>query len=404
MKILVIHQFYLRPGEAGGTRFNDFCAQWQSAGHDVEVVASSVPYTTGVRSGGAFPWVSGSEAGVDVTRVWTVNHPAGRVGRRMASMLTFGGLAVAAAVRSAQPDVVIASSPALVTALPGALAAAHAGARFVFEVRDLWPESAVTTGVVGAESMLVRAAEGLEAWAYESADAVVALTPGIGDDIVERGLCPRSKLEVIPNGVVLDRIPRVDRGDLRRTLGWDDRFVAIYAGAHGIANDLDQLIDVARRMPADAGVQLVAVGDGPMREALVRRSRRLGLTNLQWRPAVSPGELRRWLQAADVGLVILQDNPTFQTVYPNKAFDYMAAGIPVVATVDGVLGELLTTSGAGISVPPGRPDHLVEALLGLRRDEDAARDMGNAGRRLVRSRFDRRSHARRYLELLEHLT
>jgi glycosyltransferase involved in cell wall biosynthesis len=180
--------------------------------------------------------------------------------------------------------------------------------------------------------------------------------------------------------------------------------VAIYAGAHGIANDLDQLIDVARRMPADAGVQLVAVGDGPMREALVRRSRRLGLTNLQWRPAVSPGELRRWLQAADVGLVILQDNPTFQTVYPNKAFDYMAAGIPVVATVDGVLGELLTTSGAGISVPPGRPDHLVEALLGLRRDEDAARDMGNAGRRLVRSRFDRRSHARRYLELLEHLT
>lgn len=405
MNILVIYQFYLRPGEPGGTRFNDFCAQWRAAGHHVEVIASSVPYTTGVGVEHRFPWRSGRESGgVDVTRVWTLDHPQGRRRRRLASMVTFGCLAVPAAVRRARPDVVIASSPALVAAIPGALAAAHTGARFIFEVRDLWPESAVTTGVIDAQSPWVRAAEGLEAWAYESSDAVVALTPGIRDDIVERGMCEPSRVEVIPNGVDVREFPRIDRDAVRRRMGWEGKFVAIYAGAHGVANDLDQVVEVARLLRDEPDVEIVAIGDGPRRPALVDKTERLGLSNLRWVPAVGPDELRGWLQAADVGLVILQDNPTFRTVYPNKAFDYMAARLPVVCGVDGVLRELVTGAGAGVFVPPASPRRLADTLLELRADPSVRRAMGRAGERLVAERFDRRDHAERYLGLIESLS
>jgi glycosyltransferase involved in cell wall biosynthesis len=398
MRILVIHQYYLRPGEPGGTRFNEFCAMWRAAGHQVDVVASSVPYTTGVRDAAGGPWRTRSEDGIDVTRVWTVEQRSGERARRLASMSTFGALSVFAAL-SRHADVVIASSPSLVTAVSGALAAAHNDAPFIFEVRDLWPESAVTTGVMAAGSPLVRAAEGLEEWACECADGVVALTPGIRDDILRRRLAMSQCVHVIPNGVDVSAIPVVDRRALRRELGWDD-FVAVYAGAHGLANDLDQLIDAARLLQGEPGIRIVAFGDGPRRRALVQRTERLGLTNIEWRAALAPERLREVLQAADAGLVVLQDNPTFRTVYPNKAFDYMAAALPVICGVDGVARELVISNGVGVFVEPAAPRRLADALVDLHARPSRAREMGEEGRRLVERSFDRREHAQQYLELM----
>ncbi len=403
MKILVVHQFFLSPGEPGGTRFNDFARLWRAAGHDVRVVASSVSYDSGERAFTPGPWRNEVVDGVPVRRAWTFAHPQGGRVPRFASMLGFGviGSLGALATIGWRPDVVIASSPALTAAIPGMFAASRYRCPFVFEVRDLWPESAVTTGVVARDSRVVRAAFGLEAAACELADRVVGVTPAIVDDLVDRGLIERERTAMIPNGIDPSNLPNLDRSALRRKLGWHGRFVATYAGAHGIANGLDQLIETARLLRHRRDVLLVAVGRGPAREGLIGKSR--GLDNLVWLDGVEPDEAFRLVAASDAALVLLKDNPTFHTVYPNKMFAAMAAEVPIVLAIDGVSRDLVTGSGAGVFVPPESPEDLARIIGNLANDPVLCLQMGWHGRQLVEREFDRRDHAAQYLEIISGL-
>lgn len=403
MKILVVHQFFLGPGEPGGTRFNDFARVWRRHGHDVRVVASSVGYDDGRRTPMVGPWRTEMVDDVPVRRAWTLEHPRGQRWRRFASMLGFGITATgsATAFLRFKPDVVIASSPALTAAIPGMFAAARFDCPFVFEVRDLWPESAVTTGVMGADSRVVRAAEALEAAACEQADRVVGVTDAIVDDMVRRGLIDRERTATIPNGVDLERLPKIDRAALRKQLGWSGKFVAIYAGAHGIANRLEQLVDAARLLRKREDILLVSVGRGPERASLMQRSR--DLDNLVWLDGVEPDEAYGLVAAADAALVLLQANPTFHTVFPNKMFVAMAAEVPVVLAVDGVARDLVLQNHAGVFVRPESPEDLAATIGFLARDPAQCLQMGWSGRDLVERRFNREDHAQQYLSLLDEL-
>ena len=396
---LIVHQFFLSPGEPGGTRFNDFARLWRDAGHEVRVVASSVAYDSGVRAHHVGLWRSERVAGTLVRRAWTFAHPGGARWRRFASMVGFGITAsIGSTTLGWTPDVVIASSPALTAAIPGMFAASRYRCPFVFEVRDLWPESAVTTGVVRADSPAVRAAQALEAEACAQADRVVGVTPAIVDDIVERKLIDRPRTAMIPNGIDLGHLPTVDRERVRERQGWGERFVAIYAGAHGIANNLDQLVEAAALLRHRRDILLVAVGRGPERARLIARSQHL--ENLVWLDAVEPDAAYRLVAAANASLVLLQDNPTFKTVYPNKMFAAMAAELPVVLGVDGVARQLVTGAHAGVFVPPESPADLAAAIGHLASDPALCLKLGWNGRALVEQSFDRREHARAYLELL----
>lgn len=404
MKILLIHQQFLADGQPGGTRFNDFARTWSTRGHDVRVIASSVPYDSGQRVAMRGLWRGDADDDVDVRRVWTPAHPRGTRRQRFASMLGFG---VTASVTSTmfvrwRPDVVLASSPALTAAIPGLFAASWYRTPFVFEVRDLWPESAVTTGAISPDSPAVHAAHALEATACELADRVVGVTPAILDDLVERGLVERERTVMIPNGVDVARIAPVNRASVRREQGWGDRFVAIYAGAHGIANALDQLVEAARILRYRSDIVLVAVGRGPERDRLRRASR--DLPNLQWLDAVSPERAHELVGAANAALVLLQDNPTFQTVYPNKMFAAMAAEVPVILAVDGVARELILRNHAGVFVPPENAEQLAATIRHLAADPALCLNLGWSGRELVEAQFDRRVHAQRYLELLDEVS
>lgn len=402
MRILVVHQFFLSPGEPGGTRFNDFARLWREAGHDVRVVASSVSYDSGERAFDLGVWRSEQIDGVPVRRAWTIAHPRGGRLRRFASMAGFGltGSLGATTFFNWKPDVVIASSPALTAAIPGMMAASRYRCPFVFEVRDLWPESAVTTGVVRPDAPVVRAAEALEAVACDLADRVVSVTPAIAQNLVERGLVSDERSAVIPNGIDPSNLPRVDRTAIRARLGWGERFVAIYAGAHGLANGLEQLIEAAELLRHRKDILLVSVGRGPLRERLVARSRARGLENLVWMDGVDPDEAYRLVASANAALVLLQDNPTFRTVYPNKMFAAMAAEIPVVLAVDGIARKLIVSEAAGVFVSPGSGVDLAAAIGNLASDPARCLHMGWNGRGAVERDFDRRAHAQRYLELL----
>jgi glycosyltransferase involved in cell wall biosynthesis len=404
VRITVIHQYFLRPGESGGSRFNEMTRFWKEAGHEVTVIAGQVHYATGVRA----PeyrgrWIVEEDAGgVRVLRCYTPGtYHKGTAGRILAFLGFLLSSVWAVLFRVGRPDVVVATSPPLITAVPGIAAKRLLRVPLVFEVRDLWPESAVTTGVLRERGWFTRMLFRLEAAAYREADRINVLTPAFRENILARGLADPGKIVFIPNGADLDTFspgPR-DNG-VRRDRGWGNRFVALYAGAHGKANHLGQLIDAAERLLGE-DVLLVTVGDGPERQSLAEEARRRDLDNIQFLGPVPKERMADFVRAADVGLAVLKKVDTFKTVYPNKVFDYMACERPVLVAIDGVARDLVEKeAAAGLFAEPEDAGAIAAQILRLKSNPDLCARMGTNGGAFVRQHFSREALAARYEEIL----
>lgn len=422
MKILILHQYYLRPGQAGGARFNVMARSWAEAGHEVCVIAGQVHYTQADQTPARErAWLE--EETQDGVRVWRVSAPTPMgSGALLWSLLglhsrSFGARAqgfVAYALAAAwaiitrigpsqRPDLVISSSPSLLVLVPGFIAQLK-GARHIFEVRDLWPESAVTMGVLKPQHPVTWGLSALERLGYLLSDATCALTPAIAQDIKRRAAPKR--LWVFPNGAEIDaytRLKEEQAHEVRARYGFGERFVAMYAGAHGLANGLEQLIEVALALRAHPELLIVAIGDGPQREALMARTRALELDNLWWLSAIPYTQMPAHMAAADAGLVILRDVSTFRTVYPNKLFEVMAAGRPVISNIQGQVSALLERAQAGVSVQGQDTQALAAAILGLAKDRGRAKGLGVNGRAYVMAHFNREQIATDYLGALSAL-
>jgi glycosyltransferase involved in cell wall biosynthesis len=408
MRILVVHQYYLGPGEPGGSRFNELARMWARSGHHVTVIAGNLNYVTGKPTVADGRWViRRDEDGIDV---WRCHVPStynrGYAGR----MWAFFGAALSAswaALRAPRPDVVIATSPPLTAAVPGFIAARcrWRPVPFVFEIRDLWPESAITTGVIGRGSAIARLLYALERFACARADAVNVLTPAFGDDLKRRGLVTDDRLLFVPNGADVDAFTPAPRdNDVRRELGWGDRFVALYAGAHGRANALGQLLDAAEHLRERIDIVIATVGDGPERPMLEAEARRRNLRNVQFLGAVGKERMPAIVSAADVGLAVLQNNPTFRTVYPNKVFDYMACARPTILAIDGIARRLACDEAkAAVFVEPENGAAIADAVQRLASNPDLAHGLGERGRTWVVAHAAREALAQRYLSALEKL-
>lgn len=407
MRILVVHQFYLQPGEPGGSRFNELSRLWAEAGHQVTVVAGTVNYATS-RAPEKYRgrWTTREQDGA--VTVWRCHVPES-YGRsylgRMWAFFAFTLSAATAVLRCERPDVVIATSPPLVAAIPGWLAAVRHRARLVFEIRDLWPESAVTTGVLREKALLTRLLYSMERWACRRADRINVLTPAFRDDLVRRGLAPAEKIVFVPNGADLDLFfPAPADAALRAELGWGDRFVVMYAGAHGRANAIGQLVDAAALLRDRPDVLIASVGDGPERKQHEARARELGLGNILFHGAQPKERMPALVNACDVGAAVLQDNPTFRTVYPNKVFDYMACEKPSLLAIDGVARQLVCDEArAGVFAKPEDPVALAAAIRRLADDAPGRAEMGRRGRAWVLANAGRDALAARYLGILDGL-
>ena len=409
MKILIVHQHYLMPGQPGGSRYNELARLWSEAGHDVTVVAGNVNYNTGERPAtyqGTWTYRE-RDGAVDVWRC----HVPRSYGRsylgRMWAFLGFTASAATAALRAGRHDVVIGTSPPLVVVVPALLASRLRRRRipWVFEVRDLWPESAITTGVLSKESPLTRLLFAMERIACRDAAAINVLTPAFREDLLQRGLADDGKIVFVPNGADLSMFsPGPRDNEARAGLGWGDRFVVMYAGAHGRANALTQLIDTAERLRGRPDVLIACVGDGPERAELVVEAARRGLTNISFHGPQPKERMPAIVNAADAGCAVLQNNPTFRGVYPNKVFDYMACARPTVLGIDGVARKLVCDEAqAGVFGEPENPDSLAAAILRLADAPEAARAMGERGRAWVTANASREALAERYLGILERL-
>jgi glycosyltransferase involved in cell wall biosynthesis len=408
VKILVVHQYYLQPGEPGGSRFNEFCRIWSAAGHDVTVIAGTVNYATG-QSPERFRgrWTTREQDGT--VGVWRCHVPSsygrGYAGRAWA-FFAFTFSAATAALQAGGADVVIATSPPLIAAIPGWLAARRHGSKLVFEIRDLHPESAVTTGVLAKDALLTRALYALERWACRAADRINVLTPAFRDDLVSRGLAPEGKIVFVPNGADLELFtPGPHDNTVRRELGWGERTVFMYSGAHGRANALRQLVESAALLRERPDILIACVGDGPERRGLQEAAAGQRLTNIIFYGPQPKDRMPEFINACDVGVAVLQKNPTFRTVYPNKVFDYMSCERPTLLAIDGVARQLVCEDAqAGLYVEPENAEAIASGIGRLAQDPELRRDMGRRGRAWVEANASREVLARRYLGILQGLS
>jgi glycosyltransferase involved in cell wall biosynthesis len=288
-------------------------------------------------------------------------------------------------------DLVFATSTPLTVGIPGMKGAQRLHVPFVFEVRDLWPELAIALGVI-KNPVLKWYTQRLERNIYHAADRIIALAPGIKEGICRTGY-PADRVAMIPNSCDLELFRPTDETRCDERFGSPDEFRLVFTGAHGLANGLDAVLKAAVELKRRGvtGIRFVFIGDGGQREGLMRRSRAEGLDRIiSWVKPIPKKELARILPQMDVGMMILKNVPAFYYgTSPNKFFDYIACGLPVLNNYPGWIAELIEGNRCGIVVPPDDPQSFADAVIRLRDAPDELVAMGRRARQLAESQFSR---------------
>ncbi|MDP8975698.1 MAG: methyltransferase domain-containing protein [Actinomycetota bacterium] len=408
MRVLLVTHYF--PPEIGApqARLSELARHWAEAGDEVTVLTGMPNHPTGVVPEGYRRRLRMEErvSGYRVVRTWLYATPNEGVARKTLGHLSFMVSSVLLGSRRSGPaDVVVASSPTFFSILSAWVLARRKGARFVVEVRDLWPAIIVQLGVL-TNRWLVKGLELLELAAYRAADLVVVVSAGFRGDLVRRGV-PADKVHTIRNGADLARFaPGPGGGNhdaARRRLGAaPDEVLVLYIGAHGISHGLESIAEAADKLTGQP-IHVAFVGEGAAKHRLEERVAQLGLTNVTLLPGVAREDVPDLLAAADICLAPLRDVPLFATFIPSKIFEYLAAGKAVVGAVRGEPAEILRESGA-VVVEPEDVAAIAEAILELAAEPARRAAMGVQGRRYVEEHFDRRRLAAQYRTLLVELT
>jgi len=408
MRTLVVTHYF--PPETGApqARLSELAATWASDGDQVTVLTGMPNHPTGVVP----PEYRGAirrrerRDGYRVIRTWLYATPNEGVARKTLGHLSFMASSVLLGARAAgRAEVVVVSSPTFFSIGSAWLLAKLKRARFVVEIRDLWPAIFVELGVL-TNRRVIRLLERLELAAYAAADQVVVVSEGFRDNLIERGV-PASKVHTIRNGVDLTRFDPAAPADpaVRARLGAQPGdCLVLYLGTHGISQGLPAVADAAARLAAEpvAGqpVRIAFVGDGADKQRLAARVAELGLDNVTMLPGVPSAEVPALLAAADIGLVPLRQVPLFATFIPSKMFELLAAGRAVIGSMTGEAAHILGEAG-GVVVPPEDSVALAEAISALAADPELRQAMGRAGRAHVERAYDRAALAREYRKILD---
>jgi len=398
VNILYLVQFFNLPDDPGGGRAYHFASRWVEAGHRVTVVTSALNYKTDRISPRARRRLLTREVveGVEVLRCFSTRGAQGSFGRRLLNFCTFAGLASWICLfKVLRPDVIYVSSPPLTVGIPAFLAAFKWQSPFILEVRDLWPESAVVAGLLRNRA-LIGLARFFARTLYSRASRVVALTRGIEEEIASCGV-DRRKLCFVPNGVD-DLLVDLSKTSVPRASSTP--FRCLYLGALGTWNGNETLLEAARYLKED-DVEFVFIGDGSQRSWLERRAREWQLDRVHFRGALPKREAVEELRRADICLVCTWNHPFHRMILPNKLFDYLGAGKPVLAAAEGEMAHLLQESGAGFTVPPGDAEGLARLIRQVRSMPAEQRAvMGARGREYALRHFRRRDLADRVERLM----
>lgn len=383
MRVAYVYQYFKTPQEAGSTRAFHICEELVLRGHEVVVITG--------RKRGQRRWIQ--KSAVEGMTIWSVrnqySNEMGRLGRAW-SFLKFMVASTAILLALRDLDVVFATSTPLSVAVPALCRKLLKRTPFVFEVRDLWPEALIQLGAVrrGVTVGILRA---LEKAAYTHAEHVIALSPGMRDGVIAKGIPPQ-KVSMIPNMAKCEifGVHAIPRRSV--ALGKKERspFRVVYFGALGISNDLDYLLDVAALTegPSQGDIEYWIIGDGAEGERLSERAVDERIASVKFfgrRPLLETAKL---VSQCHLSVVLFRNIPILRTNSPNKLFDSLSAGLPVVVNSDGWTRTLVEEAGCGLFSDPESPTDLATIIMDLHRREVERRRMGEAARRLAEGSYD----------------
>lgn len=404
MRITLFHQYFLGKNDPGGSRWNEFTSFFsKKAGFKTEVIAGNIHYATGQK---ILPntWSNTENVDKNVTlyRTWTYSGYNSNFVGRVIGYLSYTFSSLVKTLFLKKPDIYIVTSPSIFVGISAIIVSKLKRVPFIFEVRDLWPESALATGVLN-NKFLLNILYWLEYRLYKFSKKIVVLTPAFKENIEKRFPEFIGKIEIITNGADFSIMGKEHQGEqLRKKLGWGNKKVFTYLGAHGVANDLIQVVEAAKAFKDEMQVHFVLIGDGMQKKLLKEKAKEYELTNIEFIDSVPKHEVVDYVNASDVCMAILKKTDTFKTVYPNKVFDYMSCKKPVFVTIDGITRDLLDTSNCGLYAEPENIDEfkkIVNKFLSMSDEELIA--FGENGYKYVKENFDREKLAERYIELIK---
>ncbi len=414
MKILYVSQYFPPEMGAPAARAAELSRHWVNAGHEVTVLTGFPNHPTGVippEYRAKFRRLVSRECvdGVNVVRTFLLPFPNRNAFKRMLNYTSFCASAAATGLSTPHPDVVIATSPQLLVALSGWWLARCKRVPFIFEVRDLWPESLAAVGMGKENSILHRTLAKLAGFLYAHSDRIVVVTPAFEDYLVDHWRVPRKKISVIENGVETQSFaPEPCNGEsrlrLRRELSLEGRFVASYIGTMGMAHGIETIIAAAAQLQeTNPEIAFLMVGEGAEKEHVIALARERGLVNMRFVDQQPREKIPAYIGASDVCLVLLKKTDLFKTVIPTKMLEFMSCARPVILGVDGQAREILEEAGAGLVIEPENSEWLVSSIRLLAANPELAAELGLRGREHIVSKFSRAQTAGRYIRVLEDL-
>ena len=396
MHILLIHQAFAAIDEPGGTRHHEFARLFAADGQRVSIIASPISYLTGKQAGTAKVTL---DAGGLIAIYRTYTYPALHKSffHRIFSFLSFMFSSFFKSLSIHHVDAVWGTSPPIFQSFTAWLVARLKGVPFILEIRDLWPAFAIAVGVLNNKT-LIALSQWLEKFLYRHADLIVVNSPGFIEHIQARG---GKNICLIPNGADPLFFKEVTGDPRKDQPKWQGKFVVLYTGAHGMSNDLEVVLQAANLLRELMDIHFVLLGDGKEKPHLMEMARSMGLTNLEFADPLPKTGMPAVIAAADACLAILKPIEMYKTTYPNKVFDYMAAGKPIVLAIDGVIREVVKKSDCGIFCQPGNPQEMSQAILKLYQDPESARQKGLNGQRYLAEHFDRARIAADFLDRIQ---
>lgn len=405
MKILVLHQNFLGKDEPGGSRFNQFVKYWADMGHEITVIAGTVNQKTGKKKDeykGKLVYKENYSDRITVLRTYVPeSYSKSFIGRFWGYIAFTLSSLWAILFHVKKHDVIIVTSPPLFVGITGVIAKYFKKIPLVFEVRDLWPESAIDTGVV-TNKIIIKTAFFIEKISYKNADKINVLTPAFKKVLIEKKGINSNKIIYIPNGADLDIFQPGPRDNwVREKYNLQDKFVVTYLGAHGVANHLDSLLDVAKEFSDEENIMIVLIGDGMKKAELKKRAESENIKNILFVDSQPKHIIPDFCNASDICTAVLKKIDTFKTVYPNKVFDYMSCAKPILLGIDGVARELVEESGSGYYVDPEDAKEFADNIRKLQKDENLRIELGKNGYTFVQEHFSRKVLADKYINELE---
>ncbi|MEZ6119914.1 MAG: glycosyltransferase family 4 protein [Pirellulaceae bacterium] len=395
MRILIIHQNFVDHRHPGGTRHLDVATRLVAKGHEVTVVASTVDYLTGTQIKAPR---QETYKGVVIKRAWALPTVQKSIAWRAISYVSYLPAAWWTALRSGPADVVFGTTPPVFQLPPTWLIAKMRRAPFVLEVLDLWPEFAIGMGVL-KNPVLIWIARTVEQFFNHAAKHLVVNSPAYKDYLIDHGR-QADDVTTIVNGVDPEMFePDEGANEIRRRFQLDGKFVVTYSGALGMANDLSTIVRAANLVQDDPDIHFLLAGDGKERTKLEAEAKALNLTNITFGGFFPKDQMKNVLAASDACVATLLDIPQFKTPFPNKVFDYMTAGKPVLLGIDGAIRKVVDEANAGIFVQPSNEQSLADAVRHLKANPDEAKAMGQRGQQHIVSHYHMDRQADRFEEV-----